>query len=45
MPMGSKNIKNIEAMVAAGEITQKQADEMIKRAKANQKKKAKSLVK
>lgn len=45
MPMGSKNLKNIEAMVAAGEISRKEADELIKKAKAKQQKKAKSLVK
>lgn len=45
MPMGSKNLKNIEAMVAAGEISRKEADELIKKAKAKQRKKAKSLVK
>lgn len=43
--LGSKNVQNIEAMVAAGEITRKQADEMLKKAKAQKQKKAKSLVK
>lgn len=42
--IGARNLRNLPAMVAAGEITQKQADEI--RAKAAKKKKGKdSLLK
>lgn len=42
--LGQKNIKNLPAMVEAGMITQAEADELIKKSKANAKKK-KSLLK